>query len=382
MTVGHPRPGVLRLITRLNVGGPARHALLLTRGLAPYVHTTLAAGTPEADEGELSDASVTVHPLPLVRPPHPVADARSLGAIRRLLVETRPALVHTHMAKAGALGRLAATTVRPRPRTVHTFHGHVLEGYFGPLARQAFIRAERRLARSTDVLVTVSPEIRDELVDLGIGRPGQYHVIRLGLELGPFLAVNGQSGRLRAHLGLSSTAPLVGIIGRLVPIKDHLTLFAAIRRLPGVHVAIIGDGQLRPQLEARVQALGLGDRVHFTGWWSDVPAAVSDLDAVALTSRNEGTPVALIEAAAAGRPVVATDVGGVRSVVEDGVSGLLAPAGDEERVSALLGRLLADPSLRQRMGQAGRQLVRERFLEDRLLRDMRALYSDLLKVEL
>ena len=372
------RPRVMRLITRMNVGGPARHALLLTRGLEPHYQTILAAGKPAPSEGELTDPEVPVVRVPLVRPLQPAADAKAMSAVRRLLAERRPVLVHTHMAKAGAVGRLAAWSTRPRPRTVHTFHGHVLDGYFGPRARRAIIETERMLARRTDALVAVSPEIRDELLAAGIGRPSQFHVIPVGLNLEPFLEVNGPSGRLRARLGLSVGIPLVGVVGRLVPIKDHVTLLHAMGGLPEAHLAVIGDGELRASLEQRTHELGLGHRVHFTGWWADMPSAVADLDVVALSSRNEGTPVALIEASAAARPVVATDVGGVRTVVVPGTTGLLAAPGDSRHLADSLRRLLHDAATRRRMGQAGRDHVWQRFGEGRLLREVKDLYADLL----
>ena len=372
------RSPVVRLITRLNVGGPARHALLLTRGLAADYDTTLAAGLPTASEGEMSDPAVPVLRVPLVRPLNAGADARSLAAVRRLLHERRPALLHTHMAKAGTVGRLAALTITPRPRTVHTFHGHVLEGYFRPSVQRGFIEAERRLAARTDCLVAVSAEIRDDLLALGIGHPNRFHVISVGIDLTPYLTIDRPRGVLRAELGLATDTPLVGVVGRLVPIKDHATLLAAMGKLPGAHLAVIGDGELRWALEALTRELGLSGRVHFTGWSRDLPGAVSDLDVVALTSRNEGTPVALIEAAAGGRPTVATDVGGVRSVVRDGVTGLLAPPGDADTVAVLLARLLVDRAERERFGQAGREWVRTRFGEERLLSEVRALYADLL----
>lgn len=372
------RSGILRVVTRLNVGGPARHALLLTRGLRDVYPTVLAAGTPTASEGELIDPEVPIHRVPLVRPPHPRADMQSLVAVRRLLCMHRPALLHTHMAKAGSVGRVAASTLGQRPRTVHTFHGHVLEGYFRPSVQRAIVEAERRLARRTDVLIAVSVEVRDELLALGVGRPSQFEVVPLGLDLSTFLAVQEPSGRLRATLNLPPSAPLVGVSGRLVPIKDHVTLLDAMRLLPGVHLAVIGDGELRPSLELAARTRDLEGRVHFCGWWDDMAAALSDLDVVVLTSRNEGTPVALIEASAAARPVVATDVGGVCSVVEDGTTGFLAPPGDSEAIAARIGRLLAAPALAQAMGERGRAHVATRFGAERLLADMRSLYDDVL----
>src|SRR5205085_11963517 len=234
-----------------------------------------------------------------------------------------------------------------------------------------------RLARRTDALVAVSAEIRDALLDLGIGRPDQFRVIPYGLDLEPFLAVPRPTGVLRAQLGLGPEVPLVGIVGRLVPIKDVGTALAAIARLPGVHLAVVGDGELRPALEADVRRAGLGDRVHFTGWATDVASVLSDLDVVALTSRNEGAPFSLIEAAAVGRPVVATRVGGVPTVVVDGVTGFLAEAGDVVGIADHLARLLADDGLRTGVGQAARASVVGRFGRDRLLGEVRDLYASL-----
>jgi glycosyltransferase involved in cell wall biosynthesis len=327
----------------------------------------------------MEDASVPVRRVPLVRAADPVADAQALSAVRSLLLELRPGVLHTHMAKAGTIGRLAAFSVAGRPRMVHTFHGHVLEGYFRPGVQRAFIEMERMLARHTDVLIAVSPEIREALLDLGIGRGRQFDVIPLGFDLSAFLAVEEPIGELRHHLGLSAETPLVGVVGRLVPIKDLGTMLRAIDCLPGIHLAVIGDGEMRPALQARARELAIDDRVHFTSWWPDVPGAMSDLDVVALTSRNEGTPVALIEAQAAGRPVVATDVGGVRFVVRDGVGGYLAGVGDVKVLADRIGRLLADPELRKKMGQAGREHVRHRFGKDTLLADIGDLYIELLR---
>ena len=369
---------VVRLITRLNVGGPARQALLLTRELEQDFPTILAAGRPSAVEGEMVDERVPVHRVPLTRPLNPPLDVRAVAAARRLLVGTGAGLLHTHMAKAGAVGRLAAMSMAARPRTVHTFHGHVLEGYFGPAAQRAFIEVERALARRTDALVAVSPEVRDTLQALGIGRGRDLHVIPLGLDLDDFLAVDGPRGALRSAIGVGPGVPLVGVVGRLVPIKANGVLLEAIARLPGVHLAVIGDGEERQSLARQVVAMGMADRVHFTGWWPDVASAVSDLDLVALTSRNEGSPVALIEAHAAGKAVVATDVGGVRHVVEDGVTGWLVPSGDGPAVAAAIRAALADRRRLAAFGQAGRAAVRERFGKDRLLRDIRDLYGDLL----
>lgn len=340
--------------------------------------TILGAGTPPRSEGELIDPDVPVTRLPLTRPVSPSHDARALFAIRKLLQRTRPDILHTHMAKAGMLGRLAAASLKKRPRTVHTFHGHVLEGYFSRGLNRGFLATERSLARRTDVLIAVSPEVRDSLLDLHVGTERQYRVIPLGFDLTRHLAVERRSGELRERLGLGSSATLVGIVGRLAPIKDVSTMLRALALLPDVHLAVLGDGELKEDLQREAVALGLHRRVHFLGWWFDVPAAMSDLDAVALTSRNEGTPVALIEALACSRPVVATDVGGVRFVVDDGQTGLLCPPGSPEALAESLKEILSDPDNAKRLAARGREAVRARFHKDRLVDDIADLYNELL----
>lgn len=372
---GEPVP-VLRLVTRLNIGGPAQQALFLARALAPEHPTTLAAGRPEPREGELDDPGVPVERLSLVRPLAPARDARALLEARSLLSRLRPAIVHTHMAKAGSVGRTAALTVRPRPLLVHTFHGHVLAGYFRPAVTRAFLEVERRLARRTDALVAVSPQVRDELLRLGVGTPEQYRVVPLGLDLARFAAAT-PTGALRERIGVGDTVPLVGAVGRLAPVKNLELLLQAAARLPEVHVALVGDGEERARLEALAAGLGLRERVHLTGWAPDVAAALADLDVVALTSRNEGTPVALIEALAAGKPVVATDVGGVPFVVRDGVSGRLVPPDDPGELAAAIEAALRDGASSAAMAEAGRADVLARFTRERLAEDVRALYREL-----
>lgn len=367
-----------RVITRLNIGGPARQALLLTKELAHDWPTTLIAGSPGGSEGELRDPAVTIHRAPLVRPVQPIADARALQRVRGILARERPDIVHTHMAKAGMVGRTAARSVRPMPRTVHTFHGHVLDGYFSRSVESAFIRVERALARRSDALVAVSDEVMNSLLELGIGTEDQYRVIPLGFDLSAFLDQGQPRGGFRADLGLGADTPLIAIVGRLVPIKDHTTLLDALQRLPEVHLAIVGDGELRSELEADVHARRLADRVHFTGWWKEIWRVYPDVDAVVLSSRNEGSPVALIEAHASGVPVVATDVGGVRSVVTDRESGYLVPPRQPDALAQAIETLLSDPSRAAAMGRSGREHVRVRFAQERLIADIRALYAELI----
>jgi glycosyltransferase involved in cell wall biosynthesis len=375
--------GVMRVITRLNIGGPARQAILLShalvaRGYAPH----LVWGTVAADEGELTlpREIPNTHLALLRRELRPADDVRALWELRRLMRERRPQIVHTHMAKAGALGRLA-TRRTGVPVVIHTFHGHVLEGYFPGWKSRAFLATERGLARISDALVAVSPAIRDELLDLGIGRPDQWRVIPVGLDLHDLLTLDVDRVRARQALGLPQTGSVVGIVGRLVPIKDHVTFLDAAARIAhdrsDVTFVVVGGGELRSELEVRARHL-LGDRCRFLGWVMDLTTLYAALDLVVLASRNEGTPVALIEAGAAGKPVVATRVGGVADVVQDGKTGLLVPPGDPAAVAAGISALLDDPARARALGEAARGEANARFTIERLADDLTRLYGELL----
>jgi glycosyltransferase involved in cell wall biosynthesis len=215
------------------------------------------------------------------------------------------------------------------------------------------------------------------LLELGIGRPEQWHVIPLGLELDRHFAVRDRSGAVRDELGLGGDDLLVGMVGRLVPIKDPETMLRAFALVPDAHLAVIGDGELRERTEALARQLGIADRVHHLGWRFDMPAVLADLDLVALSSRNEGTPLTIIEAAACGVPAVATDVGGVASVVRDGATGLLVPPEDPVALAAALGELLGDEARRRELGHAARDAA-GRYRAERLVGDVSALYRSLL----
>lgn len=381
------RVRVLRVIARLNIGGPALHATLLTERLDPARYDSLlVAGVEEPSEGNYlalrgrSLERLMVLPA-LGREIRGGPDLVALVQLTRLIRRVRPQVVHTHTAKAGTLGRLAARLARV-PVIVHTYHGHVFHGYFPPARTRLFLAIERGLAKWTDRLLTVSETVRSELLRLGIGAPEKLVVVPLGLDLEPFTGTETLRGQLRGELGLGEEALLVGIVARLVPIKAHEVFLEAAaqvaRRLPQSRFLVVGDGARRAELETLAGRLGLDDRVRFLGWRRDLDRIYADLDVVALTSRNEGSPVSLIEAMAAGRPVVATRVGGVPDLVEDGVTGWLVPPGDPEALAEAMAALLADPDRRQAMGQAGRKRVIPAFSAERLLQDMDRLYTALL----
>ncbi len=379
---------VLRLFSRLNVGGPSIHVVLLTAGLAPRGYETrLVIGTEAPHEGNLLDLAaakgVACESMPsLGREIRPLADLRALLALCRLMRAYRPHIVHTHAAKAGLLGRLAARLAGV-PVVVHTYHGHVLRGYFGPAQTAIFRRLEQLLARFTDRLIAVSPRVKQDLVDMGIARSERFRVVPLGLELED-LAKPLPRGALRRDRGIPDEAPLIGMVGRLVPIKDVTTFVHAAARVrqvtPAARFALVGDGEERRLLEDLCARLGMAEVVTFHGWRRDMQSVYGDLDVVVNTSRNEGTPVALIEALAAGRPVVATRVGGTPDLLKGGELGRLVPAGDAEAVAQAILDVLRDrdqEGARARANAARDHVLREHSAE-RLIGDVDALYRELL----
>jgi len=383
---------ILRLIARLNVGGPSLHVSYLTAELDRRGYeTVLAAGRVGPGEGSMEYLTEQhgIEPLyieSLHRDIDPRGDFLAARQVLRLIREFRPHILHTHTAKAGAIGRTAARLAGSgRPKVVvHTFHGHVLRGYFNPAVTRGFLEVERLLARSTDALIAVSPEVRDDLVELGVTSPEKIAVVRLGLDLDARTACEPDSrAKVRASLGVPEDHFLVGWLGRMTEVKrvdDLLVGFALLRDrgIPG-DLVLVGDGPLRAEMDATARRLGIAGHCHFIGYRDDVGPLYASFDAVTLTSANEGTPVTLIESLAAGVPVVATDVGGVSDVVPDGNGGFLVPAADTEAIADRLARLAADPVLRARFGAAGSAFVRERYSVPRLVRDIDNLYRSLLE---
>ena len=386
---------VLRIITRLNIGGPSIQAIALSDRLSArgfeteLVHGRLGDG--EGDMRYLFAPGMRARYLPsLRRPVAPWHDAFALARLLDLMRDVRPHIVHTHMAKAGTLGRLAAAAYNAtagrnnRARVVHTYHGHVLEGYFDSRTAKIFTAAERQLARVSDAIVAISPQIRTELLDdFHIGRADQYRVIPLGFDLTALAAIDETTRRkARAALDIPADAPVVSTVGRLTAIKQHdLFLEAAAlvaRRDPRALFLIVGDGELRGDLERTAERLGLASRARFLGWRRDLTTIYGATDVFLLTSRNEGTPVALIESLAAGVPGVSTDVGGVRDVIDNGAVGRLGPSGDAKALAEHTLALLADPEERRLMGENGRRSVIARYTLERLVDEVEQLYRELL----
>jgi glycosyltransferase involved in cell wall biosynthesis len=380
----------MRVIARLNMGGPALHVSYLTRGLQTRGYdTTLLAG--ELARGEDSMAFVADElGVDYVRVPHlhreisPIHDPVSIKYLVEEIRRVRPHILHTHTAKAGAVGRIAALLAgdaRP-PIIVHTFHGHVLRGYFDPVRTQLFRETERTLATHTTRLIAVGPQVRDDLVALGVAGPEKFSVIRLGIDLDArVLAGEGRSD-LRRLFGVPAERFVVGWIGRMTAIKrvpDVLAAFANLRaRGIEATLCLVGDGPEREPAERLAHELGIGRDVLFVGYQRDVAPYYSFFDALVLASANEGTPVVAIEALAAETPVVSTRVGGVPDVVTEGEDGLLVDPGDVAALAGALELFARDPELRARFGAAGRAAVVPRYRVTRLVDDVDALYRELL----
>ncbi len=379
---------VLRVIARLNMGGPAQQAGILsgrrmdTEGFETLlVHGSLAPGE-ESMAGFAEKEGARMVMLPdLAQPVSPLRDLRALGQLIRVLRRFQPHIVHTHTAKAGFLGRLAALSVRPRPVIVHTFHGHVLSGYFGRVKSGGYRFLERALARVSDCLIGVSQATVDDLVGLGIAPRERFRVIPLGLDLEQFAALDAApSGDLRGELDVAEDEVLLTYVGRVVPIKRLDVLLHAFecarRRGAPIRLAIVGDGELRSDLEQTARELDVLEYVRFLGYRSDLVRIARATDLAVLSSDNEGTPVSLIEAAAAARPAVATSVGGVSEVVTP-ETGLLVPPGDPEAFCTALMEAIRDRRRIQLMGAAARERAVERYSSGRLLHDIESLYEEM-----
>jgi glycosyltransferase involved in cell wall biosynthesis len=381
---------VLRVIARLNVGGPALHVSYLSAGLAERGYeTTLVAGDVAKGEESMAfvaeGAGVEVVRLPgLSREISPVRDLLAAVRVAREIRRTRPHILHTHTAKAGAIGRAAAVLAgRARPPVVvHTYHGHVLNGYFGLAGTSVFRAIERLLALASDALVAVSPQVRDDLVSLHVAPARRFAVIRLGIDLQPRVRTTTDAAELRRRIGIGSERFVIGWFGRMTAVKrteDLIDVLVALRgRDVNACLLLIGDGMDRERLEQRARDAGVARDVFFLGYQADVANWYAVADAVVLTSANEGTPVTIIEALAAGRPVVATDVGGVADVVRDGLDGFLVEVGDSEGMADRLAEIATDPAVGERLAATGQKRVLNRYAVARLVDDVDRLYRALL----
>ena len=385
---GKSKVKIARVIARLNIGGPSIHVVNLNQGLSSdRFESILVTGSLNPGEGSMLDYAQEKGVQPLAIPEmvgeasFRPRDLKALLEIYRILRAESPQIVHTHTAKAGFLGRLAARMAGV-PVIVHTYHGHVLNGYYGPAKSWLLKMMERGLARITDRLVAVSALVKEDLMAYRIASPEKISVIPLGFDLEPFLDCRSLKGQFRSELGLGSDIRLVGILGRIVPIKNHRLFLESAARIVDqdstVRFVIVGDGILKVEMEGYAQELRIFEQVIFTGWRRDLPRIYADLDVLVVSSDNEGTPVSAIEAMACGCPVVATRVGGLPDVVQNHETGYLVPPKQPQALAAAMLELIRDSKKAELMGQLGQQFVKGRFSVDRLVSDIENLYEELL----
>lgn len=391
-------PKVLRIINRFNLGGPTYNVAYLTKYLQGY-ETLLVGG--EKDDSEDSSTFITdslgLKPIiieEMKRKIDPAQDIAAYKKLKKIIAEYKPDIVHTHASKAGTLGRLAAFSCKV-PKVVHTFHGHVFHSYFGFATTTFYKNIERYLAKRSDAIVAISEKQKIELsVVHKICNPNKIHVVPLGFDLSKFNTnIDIKRNNFRKKYEISDDEICIGIIGRLVPVKNHKLFLEAFQKLTvstskKVKAFIVGDGELKDQLIDLCKSLSLTysyvdqpdfkAKVIFTSWIKDVDEVLAGIDVVALTSFNEGTPVSLIEAQAGNKPIVTTNVGGIENVVRPNVTAFLCENNHLESFSAALLKIVENEQLRINMGKEGWIFVKDHFHYTRLCRDMKDLYDHLL----
>lgn len=393
-------PKILRIHNRLIVGGPTLNVLYLTKYLAPEFETLLIVGEKEGHEKDAhflaEEMGIRTVLIPdMGRSIHPYRDYKAYRHLKKIIREFKPDIVHTHAAKPGAVGRLAAKSLKV-PVVVHTYHGHVFHSYFGKSKTRFIINTERYLSGKTDRIVAISEQQKKELVsEFKIADEKKFRVIPLGFELNKFRENQEEKRKkFRKEFRIENDEIAVGIIGRLVPIKNHELFLQGISHIKNnsskkIRAFIIGDGETRESLQARARQLGISSGtgydsdvlLTFTSWRSDIDIINAGLDIIALTSLNEGTPVSLIEAQAANKPVVSTRVGGIGDIVIEKETALLSDINDWDGFSKNLLRLIEDDELRNCMGKKGSDHVMQKFSVQRLAKDMAGLYHELLANE-
>ena len=363
--------------------------ILLTAKLNPeHFHTTLVTGVISEEEGDMSYLATEhwVNPFyvqELGREINFKSDLLVVFRLYRLFRQMQPTIVHTHTTKAGALGRIAAILARV-PIIIHTYHGHYFNFFFSPTKTRFFLAIERFLARFTRKILVVSQRQLDEISGkFKVAPASKFQVMPLGFDITQFLTVETYSGKLKRELGVDRNMLLVGIVGRLAPVKNHRLFLRMAQRVAqkrtDVHFVIVGDGELAGELKKFADELSIKKRVSFLGWRKDLDVIYVDLDLCVLTSHDEGTPTSLLEAMASTTPVVATDVGGVSDIVEHLKTGLIVPPNDVEALTNAVMQLLADEKRRIAYGYAGWLAVKEKYSIERLVQDIERLYEELLE---
>jgi len=400
---------ILTVISRLNIGGPAIHVSMVAKGLNPArFDSFLVTGQASSEEGDMSylfrewEKELTVIPS-LHREIELKTDLKSVIILYRLLGELHPDIVDTHTAKAGFTARIAVLCrnliSREKISTVHTFHGNVFRGYFNRTRSMLYIWIERILGRFTDVIIALGPTQNRELEkEFHIAPAEKIRTVPLGFDLEPFLSCQEFQGQFRRSFGITRDAFLIGIVGRLAPIKNHLIFFKSakifIRENPNIPVkfVVVGDGELRQELEVFVRKEQLDHAITFCGWMRNIPQVYAELNILALTSLNEGTPMSIIEAMASSVPVISTEVGGVVDLIglpakrftKGGFvvceRGIFCKSNDPLGLARAFTHVLHEDKheLGERLDRAA-YFVKKHYSKQRLLNDMEQLFDELME---
>lgn len=385
---------VAHVITRLDSGGSAQNTILTLLGLGDSRYR-LAMIKGESIESEMGDeergqvksslSRIRKKGIPdftyscLIRRINPLLDLRCLIRLFFFFRKERPFIVHTHTSKAGFLGRLSAWLARV-PVIVHTPHGHIFWGYYGPLITELFINMERLIAKITDKIICLTEQEKRDHIQFRIERPEKFVTIHSGIDFPVFQKSSFLHGRLRDELGIPNGEPVIGTVGRLVPIKGHEYMIRAFALLMNEFenswLILVGDGFLGTYLKRLSRELGVSERVVFAGWRFNVSDFLSFFDIFVFPSLNEGMGRALVEAMAAGKPIVASNVGGISDLVKDRQNGLLFRPGDIDGMAMAMKRLLNNQEMMIDMGKMGR-IMAENYSVEKMVKRIDDLYFSL-----
>ena len=391
---------VLRIINRFNLGGPTYNVAYLTKYLSKEYETLLVGGAKDNTEESSNFILENLEIKPLIvkemlREINIRNDFAAYKEIKKIIREFKPDIVHTHASKAGTLGRLAASSCNV-PIIVHTFHGHIFHSYFGKLRTLFYKNIERYLAKKSTAIIAISERQKEELVDIHhICKAEKVYVIPLGFDLSKFQE-NTEAKRkaFRIKYNVDEEGIVISIIGRLVPVKNHTLFLEGLKIVSEktskkIRAFIIGDGEMRQAIEAKAKELNIpfvdGTKTNekslltFASWIKEIDIALAGTDIVTLTSFNEGTPVSLIEAQAANKPIVSTNVGGIENVVSPNETALLCENNNLNQFADGLLKIIENNELRVSMSRKGWLHVKEKYHYSRLVSDMENLYAKLLK---
>ena len=387
---------VIHIITRLDKGGSAettlhivsslnmeKYDVFLAHGLSRESNMSIMEKEVVESDLLLAEAKgVRVFALPsLVRRLSFKNDLLAFINIYRLIRRIRPHIVHTHTSKAGLLGRLASFLARV-PIIIHTPHGHVFHSYYGPVMTKVFVFAEKILSFITDKITALTNRERDEHLEEGIASIEKYVVIHSGVMLDRLMNMSVDAGAVRGEFGIAQDSNVIGVVGRLVPIKGHKYLVSAAKRIikefRNTVFVFVGDGYLSSRLERQAESVGVRKNIIFTGWRKDAVEILDLFDILVLPSLNEGMGKVLVEGMALGKPIIASNVGGIIDLVRNGENGILVPPGDSDALGEAILQLLKDKNLSEKLGKNGKAMVYPEFDASVMVKQIEDLYESLL----